>query len=119
MVLEDWQDGVLGNTPLTAERLNDRDRILKGVLLQFAADPSLMFNGTVTRDADGAPTSASVKWPDGVAGTYSGTPSETFPGAIDAYTVTRPGTPTITYTQPAVTRDAGGTITNRPAITVS
>jgi hypothetical protein len=33
--------------------------------------------------------------------------------------MTRTGSPTKTYTQPAVTRDTNGNITNRPAITVS
>lgn len=119
MALQDWVDGVLGGTPLTAARLNDRDHTLQGVLVQFVADPSLMWSGTVTRDSNGAPTSAAVKWPDGVTGTYSGTASTSFPGAVDSYTVTRTGAPVVTYTQPAVTRDPSGNITNRPAITVS
>jgi hypothetical protein len=38
---------------------------------------------------------------------------------VDAYTITRTGSPTKTYTQPAVTRDANGNITNRPPITVT
>lgn len=114
-----WADGVLGNTPLTADRLNQLEGDLEAALLQLARDPGQLFTGAVTNDSGGAPVSASVTWPDGVAGVYSGTPSTTWPGAVDAYTVTRIGVPTKTYTQPAISRDANGFITNRPTITVS
>ena len=83
--------------------------------LKLARDPSQLFTGTITY-TDGAPTSAAVLWPDGTAGVYTGTPSATFPGSIDAYTITKGAT---TYTQPAVTRDASGNITVQPAIVVS
>jgi hypothetical protein len=79
----------------------------------IARDPSALFVGAITY-ANGAPQSAAVVWPDGTAGVYTGTPSATFPGSIDAYTITKGAT---TYTQPAVTRDAAGNITNQPAIT--
>jgi hypothetical protein len=82
---------------------------------QLARDPSQLFVGAVTL-TDGAPTSAAIVWPDGVIGAYTGTPSATFPGSIDAYTLTHGAT---TYTQPAVTRDASGNITNQPAIVLS
>ena len=82
---------------------------------QLARDPSQLFVGTVTYTS-GAPTSAAVTWPDGSAGVYTGTPSATFPGSIDSYTLTHGAT---TYTQPAVTRDASGNITNQPAIVLS
>ena len=59
-------------------------------------------------------------WPDGTAGTYTATTVSTdFPGAVDAYTITYGSPVTATYTQPAVTRDSAGNITNQPAITVS
>lgn len=119
MPKRNWADGVLGNTPLDAARLNALETDLENALVQLARDPSQLFSGAVTRDGNGAPTSATVAWPDGVAGVYSGTASTTFPGSVDAYTVTRTGTPTLTYTQPAVTRNASGYITNRPAITVT
>jgi hypothetical protein len=83
--------------------------------LALARDPSQLFVGTVTY-TNGAPTSAAVVWPDGVTGTYTGTPSVTFPGSIDSYTITHG---TTTYTQPAVTRDASGNVTNQPAIVES
>jgi len=79
----------------------------------LARDPWALITGAVTY-TNGAPTSAAVVWPDGVTGTYTGTPSTAFPGSIDAYTITHG---TTTYTQPAVTRDTNGNITNQPAIT--
>lgn len=114
-----WNDGVLGNTPLSAARLNQLEDDLEAALLQLARDPSQLFAGSVTNDGNGAPISAVVEWPDGVTGTYSGTASTTFPGSVDAYTVTRTGAPTVTFTQPAVTRNPSGHITNRPPITVT
>jgi hypothetical protein len=115
-----WSDGVLGNTPLSAARLNQLEDDLDAALLQLARDPSQLFAGAITPDANGAPISAVVEWPDGVGGTYSGTASVSFPGSVSAYTVTRIGSPTVTFTQPAVTRDAiSGAVTNRPPITVT
>lgn len=120
MAKRNWANGVLGNTPLTAERLNALEDDLEAAMLQLARDPSQLFAGAVTRDVNGAPISAVVEWPDGVTGTYSGTASVSFPGTVSAYTITRAGSPTRTFTQPAVTRDpVTGLVTNRPPITVS
>jgi hypothetical protein len=80
---------------------------------QLARDPWALITGPVTY-TNGAPTSAAVEWPDGTSGVYTGTPSPTFAGTIDAYTITY-GT-TRTFTQPPVTRDTAGNITNQPAI---
>ena len=80
----------------------------------LARTPEALISGPITL-TNGAPTSAAVTWPDGTAGTFTGTPSATFPGSLDSYTITY-GT-TRTYTQPTVTRDASGNITNQPAIT--
>lgn len=126
MAKRNWADGVLGNTPLSAARLNELETDLEAALLALARDPESLFAGAVSRDANGAPTSAVVQWPDKengqpVTGTYSGTASVNFPGSISAYTITRiTNAGTQTFTQPAVTRDATtGNITNRPPITVS
>jgi hypothetical protein len=109
---------VPGNTPDCRET-GTNDGLVVAALLQLARTPEAMFTGAVTNDGNGAPVSASVTWPDGSMGVYSGTASGTWPGAVSAYTVTKVGTPTRTFTQPAVTRDTAGNITNRPAITVS
>jgi hypothetical protein len=84
---------------------------------ELARTPEQLIVGTITRDANGAPTSAAVIWPDGTAGVFTGTPSAAFPGSLDSYTITY-GT-TRTYTQPTVTRDTDGNITNQPAIVLS
>jgi hypothetical protein len=126
MPLEDWANGVLGNTPLDADRLNARDRKLQESLVQLVRDPESLFAGYITRDADGAPISAVVEWPDKedgqpITGTYSGVASVQFPGSINRYTITRvTNTGTVTYTQPTVTRDGvTGQVVNRPPIEVS
>ena len=90
-----------------------------GAVDTFLADakrPEDLWDGPRTVDANGAVTSAAVLWSDGTTGQYTGTASATFPGSIDSYTITKGAT---TYTQPTVTRDSNGNITNQPAIVVS
>jgi hypothetical protein len=86
----------------------------------LARNPDLLIVGTVTRDGNGAATSAPLVWPDGSPGTYTAlTLSTAFPGAVDSYKVTYGSPITKTYTQPAVTRNADGAATAVPAIVVS
>jgi hypothetical protein len=84
-------------------------------------DLDALLVGAITRDSNGAATSAGVVWPDGTTGTYTATTVSTaFPGAVDAFTVTYAGSTTKTVTQPAVTRDeTTGAVVTRPAMTVS
>ncbi|AYR02743.1 hypothetical protein SEA_FOSTEROUS_22 [Gordonia phage Fosterous] len=90
------------------------------MLNSLAANPDQIAVGTITRSASGAATGFSVVWPDGATGTFTGTESSAFPGAIDSYTITHVlGGETTTYTQPALTRNASGAVTARPAIVVS
>ena len=84
-------------------------------LLTEAKRPEDLWTGTLTY-TNGAVTSAAVIWSDGVTGVYTGTASTAFPGSIDSYTITHG---TQTYTQPTVTRDTAGNITNQPAIVLS
>jgi len=116
-----WADGVLGNTPLNAKRLNQLESDLSAALAALARDPESLFAGAVQYDANGAPVSAVVKWPDGIDGTYAGTASVSFPGSVSAYTITRVlNGNTVTYTQPSITRDGvTGNVTNRPEIVVT
>ena len=58
MPLNDWANGVLGGTPLDADRLNDRDSKIEAALLALARDPEALFAGSVTNNPDGAATSA-------------------------------------------------------------
>jgi hypothetical protein len=78
-----------------------------------------LITGVVTRDANGVATSASVVWPDGSGGVFTATSVNATWRAVDAYTVTWTGSTTKTVTQPAVTRDSTGAVTNRPAMTVA
>lgn len=88
--------------------------------LQAAMYPDLLIVGAITRDVNGAATSAPVVWPDGTVGVYTATTVSTvFPGAVDAYTITYGSPVTKTYTQPAVTRNFDGAVTARPAMVVT
>ena len=85
-----------------------------------AKNPDEIAVGAITRSANGAATGFGVVWDDGATGVFVGTESTTAPGAIDSYTVTHVlGGVTTTYTQPALTRNASGAVTARPAMTVS
>ena len=90
------------------------------LLKALASSPDQIATGTITRSANGAATGFAVAWPDGATGTFTGTESTSTPGAIDSYTVTHvlAGT-TVTYTQPALTRDSTGAVTNRPNLVVT
>lgn len=86
----------------------------------FASYPELLISGSITRAASGAALAASVTWPDGATGAYAGTESTTISGAVDSYTVTHVlGGILHTYTQPKLTRNSEGVVTERPAITVA
>ena len=82
-------------------------------------DPLLL--GAITRDSNGAATAATATWPDGATGAYTAlVVSSSFAGAVDSYSVTHVvGGVTTTYTQPTLTRDSTGAVTNRPAMTVA
>lgn len=120
--------GIISDNAQTAENLINAlrtrtteqisaDAALAGQL-QAARDPEPMFTGARTYDAGGAVVASAVVWPDGAGGQYTGTASATFPDLVDSYTITRP-LDSRTYTQPAVTRNAAGNVTNRPPIVVS
>ena len=73
---------------------------------------------SITRDSDEVPTTATVKWPDGSAGTFTRTTKNTTWLAIDAFTISHTLSGK-TVTQAAVTRDSGGAVTTKPALTVA
>lgn len=88
-------------------------------LKSFAADPSEIFTGTRTLDANGVVTSSPVTWPNGSTGTFTATTVNATFKCVDAYTVTYVNGTTKTVTQSAVTRNGTGEITTRPALTVA
>lgn len=80
-------------------------------------NPDAIIEGGITRNADGAVTSADVVFPDGNTGTYTALVlSSDFPGAVDSYSITYGGQ---TYTQPTVTRNADGAVIDRPELEVA
>lgn len=85
-------------------------------LKNAAKDPDLLIVGTITRNASGVITSASVIWPDGTPGTFT-TDTIDPSGAINSYRITYGQS--ATYTQPTITRDSSGAAINVPQIVVS
>ncbi len=71
-----------------------------------------------TYDSDGVPTTATVKWPDGSAGTFTTTTKNRTWLAVDAYTISHTASGK-TVTQATVTRDGNGQVTVKPALTVA
>lgn len=86
-------------------------------LIEMAAAEAYQLT-SITRDADGTITTATVAWPDGSSGVFTTVTKNATWLSIDAYTVTHAGT-SKTVTQPLVTRDADGFITTKPALTVT
>jgi len=72
----------------------------------------------ILRDANGLATNATILWPDGSAGVLSVTQLNPTWLAVDAYTLTYPALGK-TITQPAVSRDQNGNITNAPALLIT
>jgi hypothetical protein len=72
----------------------------------------------VSFDVDGVISSATVKWPDGSAGTFTTTTVNTTWKAVDAFTISHTNSAK-TVTQSAVTRDSNGNVTTKPALTVA
>ena len=90
------------------------------IILGWAYNESFAMT-SITRNANEAVTSATVKWPDGSNGVFTAdTLSSAFPGAIDAWHVTYVnGMFTATVTQSLVTRDAAGAVINQPVLTIA
>ncbi len=72
----------------------------------------------ITVDADEVVTTATVKWPDASAGTFTTTTKNSTFLAVDAYTISHTASGK-TVTQAAVTRNASGSVTTKPAVTVA
>lgn len=73
---------------------------------------------SITYDSDGVVSSATVKWPDGSAGTFTRTTKNSTWLAVDAYTISHTDSG-LTVTQTAVTRNSVGSVTAKPALTVA
>ena len=71
-----------------------------------------------TVDSVGRTTSATLKWPDGSAGTFTATDLNPTFGSYDGWTKSHTDSGK-TVTQAAYTRNSIGAITNKPALTVA
>jgi len=89
---------------------------ITGLLVALAQDPELIITGSITRNSSNVVTSAAVVWPDGVTGTYTSLTFDSATGAVNSYQITKGSA---TYTQPTLTRNSAGAVTNRPAIVVT
>lgn len=89
---------------------------ITGLLTTLVQDPDLLVVGSITRDSSNVVTSAAVVWPDGVSGTYTSLSFDSATGAVNSYQITKGSA---TYTQPTLTRNSAGAVTNRPAIVVT
>jgi hypothetical protein len=84
----------------------------------LARTPDVLASGAIIRNSDNTIVSFPVQWPDGATGyCISDILSTAFIGAVDAYHITHVlnGITTV-YTQPVVTRDTNGYVTNLPPI---
>lgn len=89
-----------------------------GITLKDWAQGECYEATALTRDANDAVTTATVKWPDGSAGTFTATTINATWNTVDAYTVSHTSSG-LTVTQAAVTRNANGAVTVKPALTVA
>lgn len=113
-------DGAIASLIETGTETNAALVATVAQLKVWARDPDLLVAGVITRDANGAATTAAVAWPDGEPGTYvADVLSATFPGAVDAYHITYGSPVDKTFTQPTVTRDGTGAVVDIPEIEVS
>jgi len=88
-------------------------------LTAWAKSPDTLITGAITVDVDDLVTSAAVLWPDGATGVLTITARHAT-DAVTAYNVTYDdGTTTLTFTQPAITRNTTGAATNVPAMVVA
>lgn len=73
---------------------------------------------SATYDSDNVLSSATVTWPDGSSGTFTRTAKNATFLVVDAFTITH-ATSGKTVTQSTVTRNANGSITTQPALSVA
>lgn len=106
---------------LTSNQINQARSAGNGntsLLLSWALAEAFTL-ASATRDVNDAVVTASITWPDGMAGILTtDLASSLFPGSVDAWHATYAGNPAKIVTQATVTRDASGAIIAQPAITI-
>lgn len=105
-----------GSVLLAPARAVAATRVDDAAFLQLAAEPTALMVGEIRRDKRGSIISASVLWPDGVAGVFAADEIDDRHGAVNAYHVTY-GT-LRSYVQPLVMRDVAGRVVHRPPLQV-
>lgn len=103
-----YLSGVTSNIQAQISNLNFND-------FYSILEPELLMTGQITRNSNGVITSAPVLWSNGDTGTFTATEFDSVTNGINSYQVTKGS---ITYIQPAITRDSNGFVINRPAIVV-
>lgn len=89
------------------------------VLLLQAYEVDPLVATVATQDSTGAALTGTLRWPtDGATGAFTITRNPDSTVASYVLTHVLSGT-TTTFTQPTITRDASGAVTDRPAVTVS
>lgn len=83
-----------------------------------ATNPLAYATGTPTRDAYGRVTSWPLAFPDGTPGVFTVDAYDPVWNMMTSWHVDK-GSPAVTFTQPGVTVDAAGQVTNIPAIVVT
>jgi hypothetical protein len=69
----------------------------------------------ITRDSEGRITTATVQWPDGSAGTYVASDYNINHEVYDGFSIIHVDSELV-ITQPVVTRNADGAVTNKPLL---
>jgi hypothetical protein len=93
--------------------------ILNAMLMAWALTQSVQLV-SASRDSNEAIVTANIVWPDGSPGVFTTDIASTeFLGAIDAWHATYINVATLIVTQPQVTRDTNGAVTNQPAIQIT
>lgn len=101
-------EGITGSSSVTAQQLKDWTEAESYEVLAI----------TYSTNYPDVVASATLKWPDGSAGTFTSTTINASFICVDAYTVSHTAS-SKTVTQAAVTRDSEGKVTTKPALTVA
>lgn len=94
---------------------NETENDVSSYFATLARDPDELALGPIQRNADGAPLSYDVRWPDGVLGKYTSLViNDKWPWLVDSYQLTYGGVRT--FYQPTLTRNAESLVINAPEI---
>lgn len=87
------------------------------LIIGWAAARAFTLN-TATYNVNGVLTSATVTWPDGSTGSYLTNTIDSIFNVPNSWTITHANSG-LTVSQPLITRNSNGNITNQPALTIA